>query len=116
MFPSQLNDTIPLQLSAAGKNDVSNVGSVEAFATGDKQLGHQQFFWSQHSGIDPEDDRGASALGPGSVHGDYSVAHAGDEIDKIAVAMCLGQPDGIADFALEAMLGKAGQGIRRVLR
>ena len=47
--------------------------------------------------------RGA-AVDPRLVDRDDGIAHAGDQVDKVAVAMRLGQPHRVANFGLKALL------------
>src|SRR5579859_725670 len=56
-----------------------------------------------------------SALDPAAVNTERAVAHAGDEVYEVVVAVRLCQPDGVEDLALKAALAQVDQRARGIV-
>ena len=50
-----------------------------------------------------------TAIDPRLVDCDHGIAHAGDQVDEVSVAMRLGQPHRVANFGLKALLLQMSQ-------
>src|SRR6185437_12629191 len=85
---------------------VNNVGAVKTLTARDKQLGEDQFFRAQNAHRNAEELGRSCAVNPGSIYLDDPIAHAGDEIDEKLASVGFGKPDGVSDFALEAIFLK----------
>ncbi len=82
---------------------MDHVGAIEAFAEVHKQFGGDQLLGRQYASGHAEHFGGRAAINPRLVDGDDGVAHAGNEIDEVAVAMRLGQPDWVAYLGFETL-------------
>src|SRR5215472_4607772 len=112
MFASKLEDSLPVDPALQSVNNMGYIGPIKALSTKDKQFGRDQFFWCKHSRVCAKDQCRICALDPGIINRQCAVAHTGDEIDELTVAMCLGQPDWIADFTIQTLLIKETEGCR----
>ena len=93
----------PVQTALAGVDDMSDVGSVEAFPTQDEKLRHQQLLGSQNPNPHVQNHGGARIFNPRLLHRDYGVAHAGDQVHKKSMTAGLVQPHRILGPAAETI-------------
>ena len=112
MIAHQLPQARPVEPAAGAVQDVYDVGAVEALAEIDEQFGGDQLFGGQHPGRNSEYHSVRPAIDPRLVDHDNGIAHAGDQVNVVAVAMRLGQPDWIANLGLEAFFLQKPQGFR----
>lgn len=116
MFTRQLENALPVELSASSIDHVGKVRAIEALAACDKQLRSYQFFRSQHPRLYSFDRGGSGPFDPGIFDYDGGIAHARDEIHKEAVAMGLEQPHWITHFAFETLTSKVAESDPGVFR
>src|ERR1700686_958590 len=116
MFTRQLENALPVELSASSIDHVRKVRAIEALAARDKQLRSYQFFRSQHSGLYSLNGGWSGPFDPGIFDYDGGVAHARDEIDKKAIPMGFEQPHWITHFAFETLISKVVKSDRRIFR
>ena len=109
MIPGKLTQAMPIQVAYCAMDDMSDVGAVEALAKVDEQLRRNKLLGTKHPCRNTEHDGVGTAFDPRLVDGDDSVAHAGDQVDVIAVAVGLCKPYRIADPDLEAAVFQVPQ-------
>ncbi len=99
----------------AGKNNMSDISSVEALAAHHEELRRQQFFRRQHSRTHIQDHCRARVLNPGTVYCYCGIAHAGNQVDEEAITMRFVQPDWIFYLAAETLSCETSHGSGHVV-
>ncbi len=102
MISCQLQDPIPVKIPVRSEDDVSDIRPIEAFATGHKEFRRKQFFRRQHPALHTANIRGMGVPNPRVIDCNDSIAHPGNQVNEVAVAMNFRQPDRIAYLALKA--------------
>ena len=93
----------PVDVALERAYEVRDVAAVEAVPGGDVDLAGDHLFGAEQAGRHAEELGRAAGLEPGGAHLQApGVAHGEQDVEQVAAAVSLGQPQGVADLGGEA--------------
>src|ERR1700682_43598 len=99
-----------------GIDNVSDVGTVKAFAAHNEKVRGKQLLSGQHARACARNGCGTPILYPGPVYRDHGVAHSRNQVDKKPITMSFVEPNRIHHFAPKTVFLETTHGRRHVLR
>src|SRR6516165_4564939 len=104
MLTDKLPDASPIQFSVCAIDNMHHVGAIETLPEINKQLRGDELLGGQHSRRYSQHLGRRASVDPGLIDSNDGVAHTGDEVHEVSVAVRLGEPDRVRNFGLESFL------------